>query len=187
RFNQKRFADAAQGYEDFLRRFPMNPKRPIALYQAGLCYVRLDRAGDAVDRWQSMVRENPKAPLSERAWARSGDLSFPAQRYEDAKRCYQGLLANFSNSSAAAVAQLRMAQCDYNAGRDAAALAGFSETQARFPGTPIAREAARGSELALYRLGSTPSGTATLAKLVEQYPNSSLAADAQLQIGSPPS
>ena len=90
RFNQKRFADAAQGYEDFLRRFPTNPKRPIALYQAGLCYVRLDRAGDAVDRWDTMVRENPKAPLSERAWARAGDLYFQAERYEDAKRCYQG-------------------------------------------------------------------------------------------------
>jgi TolA-binding protein len=183
RFNQKRFADAAQGYEDFLRRFPAHPKRPIALYQAGLCYVRLERAGDAVDRWETMTRENPKAALSERAWARAGDLYFQAERYEDAKRCYQGLLANFSNSTAAAVAQLRMAQCDYNAGRDAAALAGFSETQTRFPGTPIAREAARGSELALYRLGSTPSGTATLAKLVEQYPNSSFAADAQFQIG----
>src|SRR5262249_42768622 len=182
RFNQKRFAEAAAAYEDFLRRFPTHPKRALALYKAGLWYLRLHRAGDAVDRWESIVRANPETPIAERAWARAGDLYFQAERYEDAKLCYQGLLNHFASTSAAPIAMLRMAQCDYNAGRDAAALEGFSQTIARFPGTGIAREAGRGSELALYRLGQTPNGTAVLAKLIDQYPNSSFAADAQFQI-----
>ena len=182
RFNQKRYAEAAAAYEDFLRRFPGHRERPVALYQAGLCYLRLDRGGDAVDRWESIVRENADAPIAERAWARAGDLYFQAERFEDARRAYQGLLAHFAQSSAASLASLRLAQCDYNAGRDAAALEGFSQTAQRYPGTPAAREAGRGTELALYRLGQRPDGAQVLAKLVEQYPTSSFAADAQFQI-----
>jgi TolA-binding protein len=44
RFNQKRYKDAAAAYEDFLRRYPLHPRRTLALYQAGLCYLRLERA-----------------------------------------------------------------------------------------------------------------------------------------------
>ncbi|HLQ67069.1 MAG TPA: tetratricopeptide repeat protein, partial [Candidatus Limnocylindrales bacterium] len=44
------------------------------------------------------------------------------------------------------------------------------------------KEARRGTELALYRLGQSDKGTAVLAQLVEQYPNSAYAADALFQI-----
>lgn len=182
RFNQKRYREAAAGYEDFLKRFPASPKRHLANYQAGLAYVRLNRLGDAVDHWEAIVRDSSKAPIAEKAWARAGDLYFQAQRYNDAKRCYRGLLENFATTDAAALATLRMGQCEYNAGNDAAALESFSQAMARFPDSPYAKEAKRGTELALYRLGQSDKGTAVLAQLVEQYPNSAYAADALFQI-----
>ncbi len=183
RFNQKRYRESAGAYEDFLRRFPGHPRRLLALYQAGLCYLRLDRAGDAADRWEAIVRDSATAPIAERAWARVGDVYFQAERYEDARRCYRGLLEHFAGSSAASLATLRLAQCEYNAGRDAAALEAFSGVIERFPGTPAAREAVRGTERALYRLSQGPNGAEVLAQLVEQYPTSAFAADAEYQIG----
>jgi TolA-binding protein len=182
RFNSKRYAEAAKTYESFLKRFPWHSQRLVALYQAGLCYTRLNRSGDAVDRWEAIVRDSASVPIAERAWARAGDLYFQAARYGDAKRCYKGLLENFAQTEGAAVATLRLAQCEYNAGNDAAALAGFAETMEKFPGTAAAREATRGTELALYRLGQTAKGTEVLTELVEKYPTSSFAADAQFQI-----
>ncbi|HTK31298.1 MAG TPA: tetratricopeptide repeat protein [Candidatus Saccharimonadaceae bacterium] len=182
RFNQKRYREAAAAYEDFVRRFPKDPQKLTALYQAGLCYVRLDRSGDAVDRWETIVRDSADAPLAEKAWARAGDLYFQAARYADAKRCYEGLLAHFASSSAASIATLRLAQGEYNAGRDAEALQGFAGTIEKYPGTPAAREAQRGTERALYRLSQKPGGQAVLAKLVDQFPNSAFAADAEFQI-----
>ncbi len=182
RFNQKRFRDAAAAYEDFLKRFPGHPQRLLALYQAGLCYLRLDRAGDAVDRWETVMRDSATSPLAERAWARAGDVYFQAERYVDAKRAYEGLLKHFAGSSAASLASLRLAQCDYNAGHDAEALAGYAAVIDRFPGTPAAKEAARGTERSLYRLSQTAGGSETLEKLVEQYPSSAFAADARFQI-----
>jgi len=182
RFNQKRYRDAAVAYEDFLKRFPAEPQRLLALYQAGLCYLRLDRAGDAVDRWETIVRDSASHPLAEKAWARAGDVYFQAERFAEAKRCYQGLLKNFAGSPAASLASLRLAQSEYNAGHDAAALEGFAAVIEKHPGTPAAREATRGTERALYRLSQSSTGSQTLEKLVEQYPASAFAADARFQI-----
>ena len=182
RFNEKRYRDAAAAYDDYLRRFPGDGQRLIALYQAGLCYLRLDHAGDAVDRWERIVRDSADARIAERAWARMGDAYFQAGQYEDAKRCYRGLLAHFAATSGAALATLRLAQCEYNAGHDAEALQAFSLVQERFPNSPMAREARHGTELALYRLTQKPGGAAVLARLVEQFPASAFAADAQLQL-----
>ncbi|MEO5619229.1 MAG: tetratricopeptide repeat protein [Candidatus Eisenbacteria bacterium] len=183
RFNQKRYAESAAAYEDFLRRWPQHPRRTVALYQSGVAYLRLNRAGDAVDRWESLVRDSAASGVAERAWARAGDVYFQAGRYDDARRCYGGLLTHFAGGAAAGLASLRMAQCDYNAGRDAKAIEGFAGVIDRYTDTPYGREARRGTELALYRLSRQKGGSATLARLVEQYPTSAFAADALLQIG----
>lgn len=181
-FNRKQYEDAASTYDDFLSRFPDHPDRLLALYQSGLSHYRLQHTGDAVDRWEALVLDAPSAEIAERAWARAGDVYFQTAHFEDAKRCYQGLLENFANSRGAALGMLRMAQCDYNAGRDAEALTGFSAVTARFPDTGMAREAERGIERALYRLGQQENGAEVLAQLVEDHPTSAFAADAQFEI-----
>jgi len=182
RFNQKRYKDAAATYDAFLRQFPTHPDRLTARYQAGLCYSRLNRAGDAVDQWEAVVRDSASAPIAEKAWARAGDLYFQAQRYTEAKRCYSGLLEHFASTDVAALATLRLAQCEYNAGNDALALAGYAKTMDQYPNTPAAKEAKRGTELSLYRLGQSAKGSEVLQTLIEKYPSSAFAADAQFQI-----
>ncbi len=181
-FNRKEYREAAETYDEFLRRFRDHPKRLQALYQAGLCYQRLDQNGDAVDRWESLVRSDTTSALSERALARAGDLYFRAEAYDDAKRCYRTLLERFATSSAAAMGCLRIAQCEYNAGNDEEALGRYSEFVSRFPASPMVKDAERGIELALYRLGQRADGSDVLARLVERYPSSSFAADAQFEI-----
>jgi TolA-binding protein len=181
-FNRKDYQEAAKNYDEFVLRFPDHLQGLLALYQAGLCYLRLNLAGEAVDRWEEVVAKNPSAEIAERAWVRAGDTYFQAEQFEDARRCYQGLLDHFSNSRVAALGLLRLAQCEYNAGRDPEALELFSVVDSRYPGTAEAREAERGMELTLYRLGQRDDGGEILAQLVERYPTSAFAADAQFQI-----
>jgi TolA-binding protein len=183
-FNRKQYAEAAATYEDFLRDYPSHPGRELALYQGGICYMRLKRAGDAVDRWEALVAENPASKTAEKAWLRAADAYFQAEQYDSAKRCYEALIANFVSSPASRPALLRLAQCDYNGGRDEDALAGFSNVIATYPGTPVAEEAQRGIEMALYRLGQREDSSEILASLVERYPTSQFAADAQFKIAS---
>jgi TolA-binding protein len=181
-FNEKKYKQAAKAYEDFIARFPAHEQHTQALHQAGLCYLRLGQDGDAVDRWETIVAESPTDPIAEQAWVRAGDIYFRANHFEDAKRCYRGLLENFAGSKAAAVGWLRIAQSEYNAGNDADAVTAFSEVITRFPDHPATKDAQKGIERALYRLGRGEDVT-VLEQLVEQFPTSSFAADAQFEIG----
>jgi tetratricopeptide (TPR) repeat protein len=184
RFNQKLYKEAANEYEAYLAVAEKIENRVLALYQLGLCYQRLGRSGDAVDRWEQLVRLSPAAETSEKAWARAGDLYFTAGHYDEAARCYRGMLENFAGSGAAATGMLRIAQCAYNAGDDALAVERYSDVLDRFPNSPEGQQAEEGLEVALYRLGQSEGGTAALAQLVERNPTSSFAADAQFQIAS---
>jgi tetratricopeptide (TPR) repeat protein len=181
-FNEKKYAKAAVAYDDFIRRFPDDKNILLALYQSGLSHLRVNHNGDAIDRWEEIAKRDPAGEYGAKAWARAGDLYFRAERYEDAKRCFRGLLEHAQKGETPARATLRLAQCEFNAGHDAEALRLYSEVVERFPDTGPAKEAVRGIEQALYRLGQSKNGAAVLADLVEKFPSSSFAADAQFQI-----
>ena len=181
-FNEKNYKEAARAYESFLASFPSHPDRAQALYQAGMCYLRLGQDGDAVDRWEEVAAIDPTATISEKALVRAGDVYFTAGHYDQAKRCYESLTANFVESRSSAVGTLRIAQCEYNAGHYPESIEAYSLVIDRFPNHTVAAEAKRGIELALYQLGQNENGEAVLAELVEQFPSSSFAADAQFEI-----
>ncbi|HEU4366460.1 MAG TPA: tetratricopeptide repeat protein [Candidatus Krumholzibacteria bacterium] len=181
-FNEKNYKEAAKAYESFLTSFSSHPDRAQALYQAGMCYLRLGHDGDAVDRWEEVSTIDPTAPIAEKALVRAGDVYFTAGHYDKAKRCYENLAANFAESRSAAVGMLRIAQCDYNAGRYPESVAAFSGVIERFPTHAVAAEAKRGIEQALYQLGQNDDGETVLAELVERFPSSAFAADAQFEI-----
>lgn len=182
RFNEKAYAEAAAAYDDFVRRFPESGSALLALYQAGLCHERLGHEGDAVDRYEKLVSLDPTHEVAEKAWIRAGDVYFRAEHYENAKRCFGGLLEHFAQSPAAARGALHIAQCEYNAGRDREALEQYADVVAQWPDTPYAREAEQGLEAALYRLGQREDGAEVLAELIERFPNSPFAAEAQFEI-----
>src|SRR5262249_59960049 len=124
------------------------------------------------------VRASAGPALAERAWARAGDVYFQAERFDGARRCYRGLLEHFGSSSAAGLASLRLAQCEYNAGHDAAALEAFSLTVDRYTSTAYAKEAQRGIELALYRLAAPADGATVRKRLRHPDPGRALGAGA---------
>ncbi|HSG29490.1 MAG TPA: tetratricopeptide repeat protein, partial [Candidatus Krumholzibacterium sp.] len=181
-FNRKQYGEAAESYDDFIRRFNDSEKRFQALYRAGLCYQRLDQNGDAVDRWEALVAGDSTGTLAEKALVRAGDLYFRAGHYEDARRCYGVLLQRYASSENAPLAMLRLAQSEYNSGADEEALTLYSKVIESYPGTYAAREAERGMEQALYRLGQRDDGIEILARLVDQHGTSPFAADAQFEI-----
>jgi TolA-binding protein len=92
------------------------------------------------------------------------------------------LLTNFGDTQGAAVALLRLGQCQYNTRQYAQAVDTYSQVISRFPDHPVTTDAKKGIEQALYQLGQGKDGDAMLAQLVEKYPTSSFAAQAQFEI-----
>ncbi|HET6463031.1 MAG TPA: tetratricopeptide repeat protein, partial [Candidatus Krumholzibacteria bacterium] len=181
-FNEKNYKSAARTYEAFLADFPDSPDRALALYQAGMCYQRLGQTGDAVDRWDAVTGIDPTSAIAEKAWSKAGDVYFTTGHYDKARKSYEGLLSNFGETPGAAVALLRLAQCDYNTRHYSEAVESYSEVITRFPDHPVVADAKKGIEQALYQLGQGKDGDAMLSQLVEKYPTSSFAAQAQFEI-----
>jgi TolA-binding protein len=181
-FNEKKYKEAAHGYEEFLAEYPQHPDRVQALYQAGMCYQRLNQNGDAVDRWSTLTTIDSTSALAEKAWSRAGDVYFTTGHYAEAQQCYQGLVKHFGESKGVAIGWLRIAQCHYNTSDYAGAVEAYSQVITRYPDHAVATDAKRGIEQALYQLGQRKDGEATLAELVERFPSSSFAADAQFEI-----
>ncbi len=181
-FNSKDYEKALAGYNSFIREFPGHREYRTALYQAGLCDLRLGRPGDAVDEWERIVAIDPADSLALLAWRRAADLYFHTGHFDDARRCYGALVEHGAGTVLEPEGLLSLARCDYNEGFDEAALGKFRETALRFAGTEIASEAEAGVAQSLYRLGLSENNTARLAELVEEHVSSPLAPDAQFEI-----
>jgi hypothetical protein len=136
RFNQKEYGGG--GLRGFHPPVPEHPERLRRLSGRVSHATRPRRR-----RYRSLeaIVAAPEAPTPS-ALARAGDLYFQAEHYTEAKRCYEGLNAHFSESTSASRGLLRIAQCEYNAGNDPEAIEGFARTAERYP-IPGAREAAR--------------------------------------------
>ena len=180
-FNAKRYQEAAQHYRQYTQRFADQGHNLTALYQEGLCYVRLGRPGDAVDRWQMITATAPASPEARKTWLRSGDILFQAGHFDKARQQYTSLMQHFPDAQDQAAATLRLGRCDYNEGKGEAALTRFREVAANFPSSTEAVEATEGITNILYTLGSE-GDPAFLQELVSSYPGSPLAPEAGYEL-----
>ena len=180
-FNAKRYAEAAAAYRDYLQNPDDADRQLTALYQEGLCYVRLDRAGDALDTWARITSQAPASPQARKAWLRSGDILFQAAHYDAAREQFTALAQHFPSPEIRSAATLRLARCDHNQGRTAEALALYRQVAAGFAGSPEAPQAAEGITQILYAMGREGDALA-LKELVQKYPDSPLAPEAGFEL-----
>ena len=180
-FNAKRYEEAAAGYRRYLQNPDDQERRLTALYQEGLCYVRLGRSGDAVDTWALITSLAPASEPARKAWLRSGDILFQAAHFDDARAQYTALMENFPEAETQAAATLRLARCDHNQGRAAEALGLYRQVAARFHGREEARQAVEGITQILYATGRE-GDTLALEELAQKYPDSPLAPEAGFEL-----
>ena len=181
RFNAKSYEEAARSYREYVRRFPDQQQVLTALYQEGLCYVRLGRAGDAVDTWQMITETAPASEEARKAWLRSGDILFQAAHFDAARQQFTALMENFGDPEAQAAGTLRLGRCDFNEGKGREALARFRQVAAAFPDSPEAGEASEAITQILYSLGRA-GDTEALRELTTTYPDSPLAPEAGFEL-----
>ncbi|MCP4573793.1 MAG: tetratricopeptide repeat protein [bacterium] len=180
-FNAKRYDEAATRYEEYAQTYGDQGHRLEALYQAGLCYVRLGRAGDAVDTWSVVTAESPAGDEARKAWLRAGDILFQAGHYDAAREQFAALMTHFPDPAAQVAATLRLGRCDYNEGQSEAALARFRTVQAQWPSSREAVEATEGIANILYGQGMAGDREA-LHQLVTAHADNPLAPEAGFEL-----
>jgi len=88
---------AAAAYEKFLKSKPalLHPRKHEALYRQGECLIQLNRYGDAVGSFDSLIRKHPRSSFFNNALFRRGTLRFllkdPEQAIPDLKTLLERL------------------------------------------------------------------------------------------------
>ncbi|MFH1825635.1 MAG: tetratricopeptide repeat protein [Candidatus Firestonebacteria bacterium] len=203
-FNQKKYVEALDIYEKFVKDNPDDSNTPEAIYRSGLCYYRLEYYSSAIKAWESLVnkfKNHKKAPES---LYQIADTYFRAQKYQEAIASYHRLINEYPDSEFVKESKLRIAQSYYNAKDDDQAIKEFKKYIETYSDDPqisdviesIESSSKRKLELAKAQTTST-SGTTitsvsaqtvtesidTLKGILEKYPKTKIAGEIQYKIG----
>jgi len=142
-WNEQKFTDAAAKYERFVQMFPQDEKTPLAMFQWGRSYEKIEASSQAFAVWGELRSRFPASPFSYKALVYSAVMADRTGDKETAQKLY-GELARGDNSIAAELAflQLGISQLESNYPLDA--IRTLNHFSARFPSStyiPKAQEA----------------------------------------------
>ncbi|MFH1897585.1 MAG: tetratricopeptide repeat protein [Candidatus Desantisbacteria bacterium] len=193
-FNQKKYTEALEVYESFVKDYPDNQFVPEGLYRMGLCYYQLEYYREAIDVWQKLKDTYKEHPIAIDALAKIADTYFRAQEYDKAIVVYQEIVKNYPRSPNGKDARLRIGQSYYNAMNDEKAIAEFQGFIDTYPDDPKASDALSAIEASLYRQekkllasgdkeeNSTAAIINMLRGFITKYPKSKLASEMQFHL-----
>lgn len=188
-FNQKKYTEALESYEKFLKDSPKAKEVPEAIYRIGLCYYRQEYYTQAIETWVSLESQFPDHPQTEEAVFQVADTYFRAQKYDQAVETYRKILSKYPNNPKIPEATLRIGQSYYNAGEDERAVTELDSFLRKFPKDQRSLETLDLLEAAFDRRESQPGGEAQKQKgievlrgLVNDFAQSDLAAECQFRI-----
>lgn len=185
-FNQKKYGDALQLFQKFLAEQPDSENAPEAIYRIGLCYYRQEYYTEAIQTWTDLAKKFPDNPRTEEAAFQIADTYFRAQKYDEAVASYRDILAKYPKNPRASEAALRIGQSYYNAGKDPQAVTEFDAFLRKYPDDKRVSETLDLMEASFDRMeasgGSRAKDIEVLKGLVDSFPNTDLAGEAQFRI-----
>jgi outer membrane protein assembly factor BamD len=156
---------AANEFERMLRDYPESDSSASASFRLGEAYYGQSRKEDfdqeftlkALDQWMTYLRANPGHWLNDEAQRRvlqarsrlankllaTGNLYVKLRVFEPARFYFRRIIEEYPDTSARQRAELGMAMVDAKEKKRDSAIAAFREIESRYPGQPVAAEAAR--------------------------------------------
>jgi TolA-binding protein len=185
-FNEKKYAEALDAYENFMKNHSGHELIPDALFNAGRCYYKLEYYSKATELWEQLAAQYPKHALRQESVGLAADTHFRAQRYPQAIRSYQTIIADYPDTELAKQAKLRIAQSYFNLAQDADAVRGFAAFLDRYPDDELGNTALEGLLMAGERIpAGDPNGsldTTLLQNFLATRPQSKLAENVQYRL-----
>ncbi|MDE1920734.1 MAG: tetratricopeptide repeat protein [Candidatus Omnitrophica bacterium] len=140
--------------EEFQQLSRQKDKRDEILFWRGETYLKEDRFTDARRDYRSVIKDFPRSPYVPQAYYSLGWSFFQQKDFERAKTAFLSLVAGFPNHQLSQDALLKIAQCDYNAGRLGDAVKGFQDFLLKYPKSGHRCEVDFDIAESLYYLGS---------------------------------
>lgn len=186
-YNQKKYPEALDSFEKFVKEYPSSPLVPEAIYYTGRTYYRLQYYTQAIKTWEELLGSHREHKLAPEAAMRIADTYFRAQKYPEAVTAYRRIVKDYPSSDEVKHSALRIAQSLYNARDDKGAIEEFGKFMVAYSKDPLAEDALEGIVMASYRLGEKKTAgdvdiVGIFRKFLEKFPQSPLAGDAQYHI-----
>lgn len=179
-FTQKKYEKAMGYFDEFVNRYPDDEMVPQALFQAGLCFYRLEYYTEAIKRWDRIVAGYQTNKLAQDALYQVAKTQFGLGHYDEAAKQFQLLIEKHPTFENAKEARIQIAQCYYNQGRFDLAIQRLQEFLNNYPKDAKAKDVMELLQMAHYRQGKD---NVDLALLTEKFPKSKLTADIYWQLG----
>ena len=103
------------------------------LFWRGETYLKQNRLPDAQRDYQSVIDGFPRSPYAPQALYSLGWSFFQEKEFALAKKTFLRLITSFPNHQLSEDAALKIAECDYNAGRLKDAIEDFQSFAAKYP------------------------------------------------------
>ena len=128
-------------------------KKDEILYWRGEAYLKQNRLSDAEQDYQSVINEFPQSSFVPQAYYSLGWAFFQGKDFDQAKKAFSHLVAQFPNHQLSEDAALKIAECDYNAGLLKDAIDDFKGFSAKYPKSTHLCEANFNTAESFYYLG----------------------------------
>ncbi len=182
-FNGGDFEDA---YNAFLygvgELYPESEVAGNAYYHGGKALSAMKDYGNAITYWQKVLDDYPACKLAPNAAFDLGRTYFMAGKYEDAISSYEIILEDYPTSDIVKETQFQIGMTYYSAREYEDAVREFQKFVKVYPTDPLKAEAVKQIQTVLYVWGQEDEEV--LAELIEKYPGSEFAAEAQWQIAA---
>jgi len=181
-FNQKKYADALDRYENFEKEHPKHQLAPQAALWSGWCYYRLEYYGQAIKTWERVETAYPDSPsAAQAAWA-GADTYFRAQQYEKAIAAYNRIIQTYTRDVSLTHARLRIAQSYYNGKDVPKAIAAFEDLLREVPDSEESAQVMDFFVQLLDRPESKAAAIEALGRVADSRPGAQVAAQARFYV-----
>ncbi|MCK4307082.1 tetratricopeptide repeat protein [candidate division WOR-3 bacterium] len=153
-----------------------------AYYHGGKAIAALGKYGTAIEYWQKVLDEYPTCKVASNAAFDLGRVYFMAGQYDEAIGSYETILEDYPKSDIVREAQFQMGATYYSAQEYEDAVREFQKFIDLYPGDPLRDQARTQIQTVLYIWGQQD--REVLVELIEKYPGSEFAAEAQWQIAA---
>jgi TolA-binding protein len=182
-FNGGDFEDA---YNAFLFGVgEMYPECEVAgnsYYHGGKAIAALGKYGSAIEYWEKVMEIYPTCLRAPNAAFDLGRTYFLAGKYDEALWCYETILEDYNKHDMAKAAQFQIGATYFQLREFEDAIRAFQRFRDLYPTDSLAPQAKLQQATCLYLWGQEDPDA--LTELVEKYPETDLAADAQWQIAA---
>ncbi|OGR88812.1 MAG: hypothetical protein A3A86_07575 [Elusimicrobia bacterium RIFCSPLOWO2_01_FULL_60_11] len=187
-FNQKKYPEALEAYQKFMRQSPDAASVPETVYRIGLCYYRQEYYTQAIETWEGLAARYPQDARTEESAFQIADTYFRAQKYDKAVETYRKIIVRYPQNKSIPEAYLRIGQSYFNAGDDKSALSELDAYLRKYPDDSKAPATLDLLEASLDRMearGGTVArefGIKLMKDMIISYPRSVVGAECQYRV-----